>query len=113
MHCRLGEGAIELEVPLARCAPNERVRIAIRAGDIMIATTKPVGLSARNVFEAQLTSMRIEGTTAIASLSAGPDVSFEVHLTPSAGRELQLESGRKVWLVIKTYSCHLVSRDAT
>ncbi|HVN88362.1 MAG TPA: molybdenum ABC transporter ATP-binding protein [Candidatus Binataceae bacterium] len=113
MHCHLGKSAVGLEVPLARYESGDFVRVAIRAGDIMIATAKPLGLSARNIFKAQLVSMRIEGTTAIANLSAGSDVYFEVHLTPSAGYELQLESGREVWLVIKTYSCHLVSRDAT
>jgi molybdopterin-binding protein len=33
---------------------------------------------------------------------------FEVHLTPAAIDALQLENGKQVWLVIKTYSCNLV-----
>ena len=38
-------------------------------------------------------------------------VNFEVHLTPNACRELELKPKDEVWLVIKTYSCHLVDRD--
>jgi ABC-type molybdate transport system ATPase subunit len=33
---------------------------------------------------------------------------MEVHLTFAARDALQLEAGRKVWLVIKTHSCHLM-----
>ena len=35
-------------------------------------------------------------------------IMFEVHITPSAREELQLEPDKMVWLVIKTYSCNLV-----
>jgi hypothetical protein len=35
-------------------------------------------------------------------------ITFVVHITPGAVRELDLATGRKVWLVLKTHSCHLV-----
>jgi ABC-type molybdate transport system ATPase subunit len=37
-------------------------------------------------------------------------VEMEVHLTLAANAALQLSPGREVWLVIKTYSCHLMQR---
>jgi len=35
-------------------------------------------------------------------------VMFLAHVTPGAVRSLELESGRKIWLVLKTHSCHVV-----
>ncbi|HKW65649.1 MAG TPA: ATP-binding cassette domain-containing protein, partial [Terriglobales bacterium] len=41
MTCRLARTAVKLEVPLSRVAPGEAVRVAVRAGDILLATTRP------------------------------------------------------------------------
>ena len=106
MRCRLTGSRVELEVPLGRAAPGSAVRVAIRAGDIMLASTRPHGLSARNVFAANVTSLARRGVIMIASLDSG--VKFEVHLTPGASEELGLKEGQAAWLVIKTHSCHLV-----
>jgi molybdate transport system ATP-binding protein len=108
MRCQLDESNIELEVPLIRTEPGARVRIAIRAGDIMVSVDRPHGLSARNAFRAKLVSMRTEGVTVILTFESG--VRFEVRVTPGARDELGLTSGRQVWLVIKTYSCNLVGK---
>ena len=35
-------------------------------------------------------------------------VEFIVHLTPGAARTLELSIGGRVWLVLKTHSCHFV-----
>lgn len=108
MNCGVGGSEVILEVPLGAVQPGEVVRVAIRAGDIMVATSKPVGLSARNTLKGRVMSLRREGVTVIVMVQAG--VSFEVHMTPGACQELMLEAGAEVWLVIKTYSCHLVTR---
>ena len=106
MGCRLQGSAVELEVPLGSAEVGSPVRIAIRAGDIMAAAERPRGLSARNAFQGNLVSIERRGVTMIALVEAG--VTFEVHLTPDACQELRLQPGGQVWLVIKTYSCHLV-----
>jgi molybdate transport system ATP-binding protein len=108
MNCSVGGSEVILEVPLGAVQPGEGVRVAIRAGDIMVATSKPVGLSARNTLKGSVMSLRREGVTVIVMVQAG--VTFEVHMTPGACQELMLEAGAEVWLVIKTYSCHLVTR---
>lgn len=110
MRCRLKDSAVELEVPLGNEEDGSPVRIAIRAGDIMVAEERPRGLSARNIFQGNLISIERRGVTMIALVEAG--VIFEVHLTPDACQELHLETGCQVWLVIKTYSCHLVEPAA-
>jgi len=103
MHCRLDGSDTELEVPLSHGAAGSSMRIAIRAGDILLAAECPRGLSARNVLAGQLTSLTRDGTTVVALVDAG--AVFVVHLTPSATDMLGLAVGRRVWLVIKTYSC--------
>lgn len=110
MTCRLQESAAQLEVPLAQAAPGAAVRIAIHAGDILLAVERPRGLSARNVLAGRLLSLEQQGITVHARVDCG--VVFEVKLTPSARESLALEVGRPVWLVIKTYSCHLLEPEA-
>ncbi len=106
MHCQLDGSATQLEVPLGHAEPGARVRIAIRAGDIMVASVHPQGLSARNSFQGTVQSIRREGVRVVAMIEAG--ATFEVHLTPGAIESLQLAPGKQIWLVIKTYSCNLV-----
>jgi molybdate transport system ATP-binding protein len=106
MRCRIGIDGRELEVPLAHAEVGSRIRIAIRAGDIIIAGERPHALSARNTFEGRIVDIKREGKKVMVNVDAG--VVFEIHITPSACEELQLEPGKMVWLVIKTYSCNLV-----
>ncbi len=103
MLCRVGSGGVELEVPLARGDVGAPLRIAIRAGDILVATEPPRGLSARNVLSGRLTTLTRDGTTIVAGVDAG--VPLAAHLTPTAADSLGLRAGQTVWLIIKTYSC--------
>jgi molybdate transport system ATP-binding protein len=106
MRVRLGESACEIEVPLGYAAAGNRVQVAVRAGDILLATERPHGLSARNVMEGRIVSLEQRGTMAIARVDCG--VAFVVHVTLGAVRALELSAGHRVWLVLKTHSCHLV-----
>ena len=49
MTCRVAGTGVSLEVPLSRVDTARPVRVGIRAGDILVATSRPQGLSARNV----------------------------------------------------------------
>lgn len=111
MHCALEAGAIELEVPLARVDAGAHIHIAIRAGDILLSSEEPHGLSARNIFPGKIAALEQQGALVITGVNCGigAGCQFQVHLTPSARKSLQLEIGTRVWLVIKTYSCHFVS----
>jgi len=44
MNCQLPGSEVNLEVPLVTTSQNASIRVAIRACDIMTATSKPVGL---------------------------------------------------------------------
>src|SRR3984957_10872500 len=97
-----------LETPLIRAEPGSRMRVGIRAGDVLLAIVKPVGLSARNVIAGQLVSLERRDMMSSARVNCG--VGMEVHLTLASTDELDLTPGKQVWLVIKTYSCHLMQR---
>jgi molybdate transport system ATP-binding protein len=107
MLCRLDSAETEVEVPLSRAEVGSKIRIAIRAGDIIIAGEFPRALSARNVVPAKIVSLRREGAMVIAEVDAGRR--FEVHVTPRACESLVLKPQLDVWLVIKTHSWRLVA----
>jgi molybdate transport system ATP-binding protein len=108
MTCRVaGDGVpVVLETPLVRGGVGSTLRVGIRAGDILLATAPPVGLSARNVIPGRIASL--EQRDVIVSARVKCRVEMEVHLTLAARDSLQLVPGREVWLVIKTHSCHLM-----
>ncbi len=110
MTCRIaGDGGpVLLETPLVRGGVGSELRVGIRAGDILLATVPPVGLSARNVIPGRITSL--EQRDVIVCARVKYRVEMEVHLTLAARDSLQLAPGREVWLVIKTHSCHLMQR---
>jgi molybdate transport system ATP-binding protein len=110
MRVQLVKGACEIETPLGHAAVGTAIRLAIRAGDILLATERPYGLSARNVIAGKIISLEQRGTMFIAQVAADADgaVVFTVHLTLGAKRVLELKVNRPVWLAIKTHSCHVL-----
>jgi molybdate transport system ATP-binding protein len=96
----------EIEIPLGAAAPGGEIRVAIRAGDILLSTEPPHFLSARNILPGAIESMETRGLLVQVRVKAGAE--FMVHVTPGAVRSLDLSPGQLVWLVIKTHSCHLV-----
>jgi molybdate transport system ATP-binding protein len=112
MTCRLVASGnvrpILLETPLVRGGVGSPVRVGIRAGDILLATSAPVGLSARNVIPGRVVSLEQRDVIITARVNCG--VEMDVHLTLAARDSLQIAPAREVWLVIKTHSCHLMQR---
>ena len=106
MRVSLDHAACELEIPLGDAEPGSEVRVAIRGGDILVATEPPHFLSARNILPGTIESVETHGAMAALRVKAG--TIFQVHVTPGAVRTLDLSPGLLVWLVIKAHSCHLV-----
>jgi len=111
MTCLLAGTSTELEVPLGVAAAGAPIRVAIRAGDILLSDREPAGLSARNVLPGTVKRCIMQGATVVATIDAGAP--FTVHLTPGGAETLALRPGSTVWLVIKTYSCRVATpRDS-
>jgi len=106
MTCRIAGSTLDLEVPLVRVNAALPLCVGIRAGDILLAVSKPHGLSARKVLDGTIASLEQRDMKVIAVVTCGPE--FEVHLTLGARESLQLKPGARVWLVVKTYSCHVL-----
>jgi len=107
MTCGLGGGMVELETPLVRAEVGSKLRVGISAGDVLLATTVPVGLSARNILPGQLLSLWQRDMIVVARVDCGVEMS--VHLTLAARDSLELVPDKKVWLIVKTHSCHLLA----
>lgn len=110
MTCRLQNSAVELETPLVRAEVGSSLWVGIRAGDILLATAKPSGLSARNILPGSVVSLDRRDVIVAARVQCG--VEMEVQLTLAARDALELSPGRPVWLIVKTHSCHLMSRGS-
>ena len=107
MTCSLANSGVELETPLARMNLGTLLRVGIHAGDVLLATVPPVGLSARNVLPGKLRSLERRDMIVVARVDCG--VEMAAYLTLAARDTLQLREGQAVWLVIKTHSCHLMT----
>jgi molybdate transport system ATP-binding protein len=104
---RIGQAQLEIETPLVRAEPGAKLRLGISAGDILLATSAPVGLSARNVLPGKLLSLSQRDAIIVARVDCGVELS--VHLTLGARDSLELTAGREVWVIVKTHSCHLLA----
>jgi molybdate transport system ATP-binding protein len=107
MTCQIAGSPVELETPLVRAEVGSDLRIGIRAGDILLATVSPAGLSARNMVPGRIISLAQRDVMVVVKVDCGVEV--EVHLTLAARDSLHLQPGREVWLVVKTHSCHLMA----
>ncbi|HEV2731630.1 MAG TPA: TOBE domain-containing protein, partial [Terriglobales bacterium] len=108
MTCGVSGSHVELETPMVRADIGTTLRIGIRAGDILLATVRPQGISARNLIPGTLVSVEQRDVRVIAKVDCG--VEMEIHLTLAARDSLGLEPGGEIWLVLKTHSCHLMAR---
>lgn len=110
MRVQIDESTCEIETPLGYRDVGSKVKLAIRAGDILLGIQQPSGLSARNVMAGKIVSLEQRGTTFVARVATicEGSIIFTVHLTPGAKRVLDLEVHRAVWVVIKTHSCHVL-----
>lgn len=102
--------APELETPLVRAEVGSKLRIGISAGDILLATSAPAGLSARNILPGRLVSLEQRDAIIIAHVDCG--VELAAHVTLGARDSLGLVPGRQVWVIVKTHSCHLLDQSS-
>jgi molybdate transport system ATP-binding protein len=99
-------GACELDIPLGKETDGNNVIVAIRAGDILLATEELRSTSARNMLCGRITAIEDRGAHSIVRIESG--VAWAVSITRQAVAELGLSHGRVIWLAIKTHSCYLL-----
>ena len=110
MTCRVAaQSPVDLETPMVRAQVDDALRVGIRAGDILLSSARPIGLSARNLIPGRVRSLAQRDMIVAVFIDCG--VLVEVHLTLAARDDLKLHPGNEVWLIVKTHSCHLMSRS--
>ena len=104
-----GGEACSLEVPLGSQTEGGRVRVGVRAGDVLLAVEEPRGTSARNVLPGRVCSIEEARGRALVRVRSG--VEWSVLVTREAVGDLKISEGLEVWLAVKTHSCHLLDED--
>jgi molybdate transport system ATP-binding protein len=99
---RLRAAAGELRVPRLELPVGSKVRVRIRARDVMIAVREPVGLSALNVLPGVITEIGpSDGPIVELRLDCGGDTLI-ARLTRQSIATLKLSHGTKLYAVIKS-----------
>lgn len=92
-----------LQVPSLGLAKSQKVRLRIRARDVSIATTRPEGLSIRNVIATRIAEIVEEKGTAFAELRLqGRRQVLRARITRLSVSELKLTPGREVYALVKS-----------
>jgi molybdate transport system ATP-binding protein len=103
-------GGLPLTAPHTPAQPEgAAVTAAIRAEEVLVALTAVSGLSARNVFEAEVAALERTGASVMLRCRVAPtDAAWLVRLTPHAVAALGLAPGARVHLAIKSHSVRLI-----
>ncbi|HTV69825.1 MAG TPA: molybdenum ABC transporter ATP-binding protein [Rhizobiaceae bacterium] len=92
----------EIRVPRIEASLGSPLRLRIRARDVMIATEKPVGLSALNMFPGTVREIgEAKGPAADVNIDCGGEL-IVARITRQSLATLKLERGSKVYAVVKT-----------
>jgi molybdate transport system ATP-binding protein len=97
---RIGEGRIA--VPSRRASVGRRVRVQVRASEVVVATEPPRGLAQENVLAGRIATLVAEaaGSRLVEVDVGGPRLLSRV--TATRASELGLGVGQKVWLVVSS-----------
>ncbi|MEW6733223.1 MAG: ATP-binding cassette domain-containing protein [Acidobacteriota bacterium] len=101
-------GSILFEMPLSERAIGESVHIAISARDILLATERPLGISARNILPGTIIELQEHGLNLYIRVDCG--ITLLALVTKHAAEELALHCSQQVWLAFKAHSCYLLAR---
>ncbi|MFW6175062.1 MAG: molybdenum ABC transporter ATP-binding protein [Chloroflexota bacterium] len=98
---RVGKAVLRTR-PVAGRAPGSPVMLAIDASDVILASSRPSPLSARNIMPGVLGPLNETGERVYAQIDIGVELTVEV--TPDAARALGLAQGQDVYAILKSSS---------
>lgn len=109
-------GEVGLVVSSAADGPGDGddVLVGLFASDILLATERPRGISARNVLRATVREVRPLERYDLIRVELLPDVPpLAVEVTRATSQELALGPGRPVFLIVKAASCRVYGSAAS
>jgi molybdate transport system ATP-binding protein len=95
-----------LFIPYIPPAASQPLQVRINAGDILVSTQRPEGISAANILPGIIKSIGLLDGQALITVMAGAE--FYVRLTASAVNRLQLVKESPVFLIMKTHSFRIL-----
>jgi len=91
-----------LSVPHTPALPGSRLRVRIRAEDVLLAREEPRAISANNVLATQISALRAEGPSQVdVHLSCG-GTKLVARITQASAARLGLKEGEAVFAVVKS-----------
>ena len=94
-----------LRIPHCGRPPGTRLFVGLRADDVILARTRPQGLSVRNALRGTVTEISAVGATRLVYVDVGRRLAVKV--TPEAVAELGLAPGQEVFCLVKTHSLRI------
>ena len=89
-------------MPMVAVEAGRDLRLRVRARDIVLATRRPLGISARNVLEGSVAAVAEEKSSAVAEVLVDiGDARLRARVTRQAVAELALRPGDRVYALIK------------
>jgi molybdate transport system ATP-binding protein len=99
---RVGDAELVVDEP---APPGQRIQIQVLARDVIVAATRPAGLSVRNMVAARVVSVTPDvGRAVLVELDIGRTSTLLARITARAAQELELGSDKQVWALIKAVS---------
>jgi molybdate transport system ATP-binding protein len=98
----VGSGRLRLALPGAKV--GARLRLHVRARDVILATEPPHGLSVRNALAGTLAELVAEGHDAVLAVVDVEGSKLLARITREAVEELAMQAGRPVWALVKAAS---------
>jgi len=99
---RVGDAELVVDEP---APPGQRIQIQVLARDVIVAATRPAGLSVRNMVAARVVAVTPDvGRAVLVELDIGRTSTLLARITARAAQELELESDKQVWVLIKAVS---------
>jgi molybdate transport system ATP-binding protein len=109
---RVGEAEFVVDEPATL---GQRIQIQVLARDVIVAASRPSGLSVRNVVSARVVSVTPDvGRAVLVELDVGRSATLLARITSRASQELELSADMQVWVLIKAVSLrgHVFSAPA-
>ena len=93
---------LEIEVPFFKAETGCNATVSIKASDIIIATSYPEGLSARNILKGTVKQIVNAGWTSVVYVDAG--IRLIAEITTASLSELDIKINSDIYLIIKANS---------
>jgi molybdate transport system ATP-binding protein len=100
----IAAGENRIVVPADGLRPGRKLRLQLLARDLILASSRPTGLSVRNLLHGTVTGLDPDPPhNMMVSLDAG-GLALLARVTTAAATELQLHAGQPLWILVKAVS---------